>query len=198
MRDDVDSQEPVSTAHGLVVADSATRQRAFRRARRNSAFVRMMRIALPVAALALLSTYGIFMQHRIRIETGDVIGTLNTGTLSGANLQNFTMTSPSYQGYNPKNGSRYHVSAERALTDLSPDKPIELIGISGSLQQADGRTTKIDAAKGVFDQKKRTLKLDGGITVAAPNDLGARLNRAIVDAASARIISDAPVEVSMK
>jgi lipopolysaccharide transport protein LptA/LPS export ABC transporter protein LptC len=197
VRDDVDSHDTPASAHNLVVADPSERQRAFRRARLNSVFVRIMRLALPVVALALLSTYGLFMQHRIRIETGDVVGTLDTGTLSGASLENFTMTRPSYQGYNAKNGSRYHVSAERALTDLTRDKPIELIGISGTLEQADGRATRIEAAHGVFDQKKRTLALDGGITVDAPNDLAVRLNRALVDASTARIVSDAPVAVSL-
>ena len=197
MRDDVDNHDTPASAHNLVVADPSERQRAFRRARLNSVFVRIMRLALPVVALALLSTYGLFMQHRIRIETGDVVGTLDTGTLSGASLDNFTMSRPSYPGYNAKNGSRYHVSAERALTDLTRDKPIELIGISGTLEQADGRATRIEAARGVFDQKKRTLELDGGITVDAPNDLGVRLNRALVDAATARIVSEAPVAVTL-
>lgn len=196
MRDD-NTAGPRAAPHDLVIADATERQRAFRRARRNSVFVRMMRIILPVATLCLLSTYGLFMQHRIRIETGDVVGTLNTGPLTGTSLENFTMTSPSYQGYNAKNGSRYHVKADRALTDLSRDKPIELTGISGTLQQADGRTTNIEAAKGIFDQKKRTLELTGGISVAAPNDLAVRLQSALVDAATTRITSREPVEVSM-
>jgi lipopolysaccharide transport protein LptA/LPS export ABC transporter protein LptC len=197
VRDDVDNHDRPASAHNLAVADPSERQRAFRRARMNSVFVRVMRVVLPVTALALLSTYGLFMQHRIRIETGDVVGTLDTGTLSGASLENFTMTRPSYQGYNAKNGSRYHVSAERALTDLTRDKPIELIGISGTLEHSDGRATSIEAARGVFDQKNRTLELDGGISIDAPNDLDVRLNRALVDAANARIVSDAPVAVSM-
>jgi LPS export ABC transporter protein LptC/lipopolysaccharide transport protein LptA len=179
------------------MADERQRQRAFSRARRNTLFVRMMRFVLPLAAVALLSTYALFMQHKIRIETGSVVGTLDTGTLSGTSFENFTMQRPSYQGYDRKNGSRYRIEAERAVTDLSPDKPIELTGIAGRLEQADGRTTSVTAARGVFDQKKRTLELDGGITVAAPNDLGVRLNHAVVDAASQRIVSDAPVTVTM-
>jgi lipopolysaccharide transport protein LptA/LPS export ABC transporter protein LptC len=197
VRDDDSTAGPRAAPHDLVIADATERQRAFRRARVNSLFVRTMRVFLPVAALGLLSTYAIFMHHKIRIETGDVIGTLDTGTVTGASLENFTMTSPSYQGYNAKNGSRYHVQAERALTDLSRDKPIELIGINGTLQQADGRTTKIDAAKGVFDQKNRTLKLIGGIAVAATNDVDVRLHSALVDAATARITSKEPVKVTM-
>ena len=180
----------------IKIADAGERTSALRRARINSVFVRILRWILPVVAVALMSSYAIFMQRTISVETKTHTGKLNTGTLTSS-LDNLAMANPSYEGYNKKDGSRYKVSAKKAITDLSRDKPIQLIDIKGSLEQRNGQRTEIKASRGLFDQKRGTLNLDGGITVDAPNDLSVALNSAIIDTKTSEISSREPVLVKM-
>ncbi|MGI9477816.1 MAG: LPS export ABC transporter periplasmic protein LptC [Hyphomicrobiaceae bacterium] len=180
----------------IKIADAGERSSALRWARINTVFVRAMRWTLPVAAVALLSSYAIFMQRTIKIETGAFAGTIKTGTVS-TSFDNLAMTDPSYEGYNKKDGSHYKVSAKKAITDLSRDKPIQLVEIDGAFEQRNGQRTEIKARRGLFDQKKGTLNLDGGIDVAAPNEMHVTLKSAVISTKTAEIISDEPVLVKM-
>lgn len=180
----------------IKIADAGERSSALRWARVNSVFVRVMRWTLPVAAVGLLSSYAIFMQRTIKIETSAHAGTINTGAVS-ASFDNLAMTDPSYEGYNKKDGSRYKVSAKKAITDLSRDKPVQLVEIDGSFEQRSGQRTVIKARRGLFDQKKGTLNLDGGINVSAPNDMNVTLNSAVINTKTAEIVSLEPVLVKM-
>lgn len=183
-------------SHSIKIADAGERTSAFRRARLNSVMVRLLRWVLPVGAVMLLGSYALFMQRTIKVETANHSGTLNTGTVS-TSLDNMSMMNPSYEGYNKKDGSRYKVSAKRAITDLSRDKPIELQEIEGTFQQGNGQKTAISAKQGSFDQTAATLSLDGGIEVEAPNDLSVSLTSAKIDTKTSEITSAEPVLVRM-
>lgn len=180
----------------IKIADAGERTSALRRARMNSVFVRLMRWLLPAVAVLLLSSYAVFMQRTMTIETAAHAGKLNTGTVS-TSFDNLAMSNPSYEGYNKKDGSRYRVSAKTAITDLSRDKPIRLIEIDGAFMQPDGRKTSIKAHRGMFDQSGGKLNLDGGINVDAPNGMSVTLNSAVLDTKTAEILSSEPVLVEM-
>lgn len=180
----------------IKIADAGERTSAMRRARINTVFVRVMRWVLPVFAITLMSSYALFMQRTINVETKSHAGKLNTGTVT-TSFDNLAMANPSYEGYNKKDGSRYKVSAKTAITDLSRDKPIRLIEINGALEQRNGQRTEISASRGLFDQKSGTLNLDGGIKIAAPNEMSAAMNSAVIDTKTAEIRSTEPVLVKM-
>ena len=111
-------------ATGMIkTADAGERTSALRRARINSLFVRAMRWLLPAVAVILLSSYALFMQRTLKVETATHAGKLNTGTVS-TSFDNLAMSNPRYEGYNKKDGSQYRVSAKTAITDLSRDKPV--------------------------------------------------------------------------
>ncbi len=180
----------------IKIADAGERTSALRRARMNSVFVRLMRWLLPAVAVLLLSSYVVFMQRTMTIETKTHAGKLNTGTVS-ASFDNLAMSNPSYEGYNKKDGSRYRVSAKTAITDLSRDKPIRLIEIDGAFMQPDGRQTSLKARRGLFDQSDGKLNLDGGINIDAPNGMSVTLNSAVFDTKTSEILSSEPVLVEM-
>ena len=184
-------------ATGMIkTADAGERTNALRRARINSLFVRSMRWLLPVVAVLLLSSYAVFMQRTLKVETATHVGTLNTGTVS-TSFDNLAMSNPSYEGYSKKDGSQYRVSAKTAITDLSRDKPVRLIEINGLFKQPDGRQTSVRARRGLFDQTVGKLNLDGGINVAAPNGMNVTLKSAVLDTKTAEITSQEPVLVQM-
>lgn len=186
----------MTSARSIKIAEAGERTTALRRARVNSLVVHVLRWVLPVVAVLLLCSYALFMQRTIRVETKLMAGKLNTGTVS-ASLDNLAMTNPSYEGFNKKNGSRYKISAKRAITDLSRDKPIELEDLHGSVLQLDGQRTAMEAKHGSFDQVKGTLALTGGIQIAAPNGLAATLSSAKIDTKTAEVTSSEPVLVQL-
>jgi lipopolysaccharide transport protein LptA len=180
----------------IKIADSGERATALRRARVNSVFVRIATWVLPLGAVSLLGSYALFMQHTIKVETKNQIGKIDTGTVA-ASFNNLAMTNPSYEGYNKKDGSRYRVSAKRAITDLSRDKPIDLEWIDGAFEQVNGRRTAVRAKKGRFNQKLGTLDLKGGINVEGPNGLRVTMNSARLDTKAGLLSSKEPVLVEL-
>jgi len=184
------------TSTSLVLASPGDRTKAFQRARWHSRFVQLLRVVLPICAIGLMASYGLFMQHSIAIETKSHKGVFTTGPIT-ASFENLEMSNPHYEGYNQKDGSRYTISAKKAITDLSPDKPIVLFSIDGSLHQKDGTRVRIEAAKGNFLRESGKLELFNGVRVRSSNGMHARLSRAKVDTKLGRITSQHPVDVWM-
>ena len=178
----------------VIAAGVEQRRRAIRAAKWHSLRVRILRTVLPVAAVSLLACYGVFMQRSISISEGDHQGRLNTGTVV-LSLGKPTMRNPSYEGFNRKDGSQYSIRAERAVTDLSEVKPIDLFGIAGELVQKDGVTTKIAAEEGTFERKAGKLRLFKGIKVTSSNGMAAQLSEAIILTEKGTIESTNPVAV---
>ena len=178
----------------VIAAGAEQRRRAMRAAKWHSVRVRVLRTVLPVAAVAMLACYGVFMQRTIAISSGDHQGRLNAGSGS-LSLGKPTMHNPSYEGFNRKDGSQYIIRAKRAVTDLSEAKPIDLFGIAGELTQKDGVVTKIDAEEGTFERKVGKLRLFKGIKVKSSNGMAAQLSEAVILTDKGTIESSQPVAV---
>jgi hypothetical protein len=180
----------------IVVVTQSDRLKAMRQARRHTILVRALRLVLPVCAVALLGSYGLFMQQTISVETRNTAGVFTTGPIVPS-FDNLTMMNPKYDGFNQKDGSSYSVTAKKAITDLSPSKPINLVGITGNVRQADGTIIKIEAADGQFDRKTEELQLYNGIRVETSSGLFARLSRATVLPKKGLLTSGDPVDFWM-
>jgi lipopolysaccharide transport protein LptA/LPS export ABC transporter protein LptC len=172
-------------------AVGADRGTAFRRARRHRVLVRLLRIVLPVAAVAMLCSYGIFVQRSIKIGGG----TVTAGPVA-LSTENLTMQNPRYEGFN-KDGSRYFVGARSAVQDLKQQAPIRLDGIQGRLIQANDAVTTLKATRGTFDSKANQLELIDGIDITAEDGMTARLSRATVFVKENRVVSQEPVALQM-
>ncbi|MGI9522738.1 MAG: LPS export ABC transporter periplasmic protein LptC [Hyphomicrobiaceae bacterium] len=179
-------------SRGIVVAAPNERQKALRNAYRHSIFVRVLRMFLPVLALALLLSYGMFVRRTIDVETASHKGRLDTGTPT-LSLGRPTMLNPSYEGFDQKDGSFYVIRAQRAMTDLSEDKPIDLVGIVGELTQKSGLVTKLKAGEGAYNRKVGRLDLSDGIDIETSNGMGVQLSTALVMTKEGTIASDQPV-----
>lgn len=167
------------------------RSRAFALARRHSRIVRWLKVLLPVSALAVLSSYGIFVQHSVNL--GD--GKLKIGPIDFSS-DVLTMHNPQYEGYS-KDGSRFSVAARTAEQDVGQKGPIKLSTIEGSIVQPNNTATTMRATRGVFDSKANELELFDEIEIKSSDGMAARLTRAMIFMKESKIISNEPVAVEM-
>lgn len=183
------SVEPAAVAWNA----NADRDRAFARARRHSALVRWLKAILPVCAVIVMSSYGLFMQRSITVNDG--AGKLELGPIAFSS-DVLTMHNPRYEGYS-KDGSRFTVAARTAEQDVGQEKPIRLQTIEGSIVQPNKTTTTLQAASGLFDTEASELELLDSIEIASSDGMKAQLTRAKVFMKDSKIVSDDPVSVEL-
>lgn len=178
--------------HGrLTFAIQADRARAFRSAQRHTVLVRLLKVVLPVTAVALLGSYGLFMQRTVSVGGGELrLGPVELST------EYLTMNAPRYEGYNA-DGGHFVVTARSAVQDLKPDAPIKLFDIDAKITQPNNSHTTLLAAKGSYDTKSQEFELWDSISVKSSDGMSARLSRATVLTKQSRIVSDEPVDVEM-
>ncbi len=172
-------------------AAATDRTRAFRTAARHTLLVRILRVGLPLASLALAGYYGLAMKLSMGID-GVTLPAMPTIT-----ADNLKMENPRYEGFN-KDGSRFVVTAKTAQQDvMSRTAPIKLTGIQGEIVQPDKSVTRLSATAGTFDTTANTLELRDGIDIVGDNGLKAVLQRARVATKDATVTSSDPVMVEM-
>jgi len=172
---------------GIVLAGDRTAE--YRRARRGTIFVRLMRVTLPLAALGLLATYV------SSVLKGTSIGTSVPDIAIRQILpSDLAMNNPRYEGFG-KDGSSYVFAAKTAQQDLTKPSIIKLNAITGTLTQADKSTTEVVAARGVFDNTAHLLELYDKIDVVSGAGLKAKLTRATILTKEGILTSPAPVEI---
>src|SRR5690606_6829268 len=132
------SAEPAAVAWSA----DADRGRAFAAARRHSFIVRWLKIILPVCAVAVLSSYALFMPRSLSVNVG--AGNLELGPIAFSS-EVWTMPNPRYEGYS-KDGSRFIGSARTAEQKGACEGPTKLRTIEGSIVQPNKTTTTLQAA----------------------------------------------------
>ena len=171
--------------------DAPERERAFRRARRHSLVVKVLRFALPLGAVGVTGFYAL---------TLGVSWQLGPGRLKVGEVQltadDLTMKNPTYFGLT-KDGGRYEVRAKKAIVQFAKEAPIKLIDVDGDLLQANNVATKLKAKHGLMDNAKSELELYDGIEIDASNGMKARMSRATVYSKEHRVVSKEPVDLTM-
>jgi lipopolysaccharide export system protein LptA len=181
----------------IVLAQDARRERAFRRARWNTRYVKTLRIVLPLAALGLTGIYGVNLAGNLLFSqiAGDGKGQIEFESTE-ISADGFGMANPRYEGFNA-DGSRFVVSAKRAITGLKVDGPIRLETIEGQLYGLNDNVTRLMATRGTYDQAGGALSLRDGILIETTDGMTARLVSASIEPKTGNIRSDEPVEVQM-
>lgn len=175
---------------GLGVAEARDRARDFRRARRHSLAVRLLRTGLPIGALLLSAGYVAVVLRTVGF--GSAIAQLPIPRITAENL---VMDNPHYEGFN-KDGGKYVVDADAAQQDFASPGVIKLKGIRGKFFQPDNTRSDLTAVSGVFDNKANRLELNEKIKVVSTNGMTADLTQATVMTKAGTIESTQPVRVS--
>ena len=101
---------PMDRAAGAA-PDAVDRARAFRRARRHSLMVKMLRFALPIGAVSAAALYGLRLGDSWQLGPGR----LKVGAVE-VTADDLTMKNPTYFGLT-KDGGRYEVRAKKAVLE---------------------------------------------------------------------------------
>jgi LPS export ABC transporter protein LptC len=174
-----------------LLAATTDRARSFAQARRHTYVVRFLRLALPVAALIALGSYG--AGFRLSMSVGN--GTLQLPSLE-LSTENLTMSNPKYEGFN-KDGSKFTVTAKTAVQDVRQQGPIHLNVIDGRMVQANNSVVTLTAPRGLFDNAANRLELFDDIKVRGSDGMRADLTQATIYTKDNRITSTQPVAIDM-
>jgi lipopolysaccharide export system protein LptC len=183
-------QEP----RGFAAVERPASAILFRRARRHSRRVRMLRIALPVLIVAAIVVTGLVTWFNPLRMLAQLPGGLGRITITGNKV---TMTEPKLAGYT-RDERRYELSANSAMQADGRKDVINFEEPRASLEMADRSTIKMKATSGIFDRADGVLTLLRDIVLTSSAGYEAHLSQAVVDTRSGNITSEQPVEVIMQ
>lgn len=149
-------------------------RKAGRRVRRYSRLVALMKVALPLGALALVAA--IFLSARDRGELTDLFTPEELARL-GAGLR---LENPRFAGVTAT-GEAYVVRADWALPDAAMPRVVTLERPRGEIQLGDGRTIAVTAAQGELDRRQKSALLEGDVTAETSDGYRVETARIEVD-----------------
>lgn len=178
--------------HAAFAAFAARRPRAFVDSVRHSQRVRFLRRAIIVVCVSVVALIGFVLTFYPlgRLQLGFSIGRV------GVQGSKITMERPRLQGWR-NDGQPYEIRAQEVAQDTNQPKVFELKEVDARLGAADGTTTHIEAARGVYDSGPDTLALEGPIRIHSARRYDMVLVRAKVDLREGRVTTEEPVVVKL-
>lgn len=148
-----------------------------------SGAVRFLKIALPLAALALVVAVFTAPRGDFELDFSDVDFDFRDG---------LRLVAPRFTGTDSA-GRPFRVTAEWALPDKPDPERVELGPVDGEIVLDAGRTVSLAAGGGEILPKARRLRLSGGVTVETDDGwrLSAPTARADLDAET--LVAEGPV-----
>jgi lipopolysaccharide export system protein LptC len=144
-------------------------------ARRYSMFVKFMKGALPLAALALGGVVLVYaLQPR---DAGRMAMTFERlGRVEG----DLAMVKPRLTGVD-NDGLPFVVTAARAIQEARGSNRVRLEDVAADMSLKDGTAFHVTAVKGVVDTKTHVLEVSGGMHLISENGYDAHTQSAVAD-----------------
>jgi lipopolysaccharide export system protein LptC len=167
--------------------------RVFRAALRHSRLVRLLRVAIPTAVvlgvvMTVLSVY-VLDPLRALAKLPAIGGLVVSGTV-------ITMQQPRMAGYT-QDRRPYVVTARAAAQDITKPDTFQLQELRATIELKDAGQLELTAQSGLFESKEDRLTLQNDVRVNSAN-YQARLSEAVVNVRTNHIVSEKPVEVTMR
>jgi lipopolysaccharide export system protein LptC len=144
-------------------------------ARRYSVFVKFMKGALPMAALALgIAVLVYALQPR---DTGRLAMTFER---LGRVDNDLAMIKPRLSGVDDE-GMPFVLTASRAIQETRGSDRIRLEDVAAEVSLKDGTPLHVTAAKGVVDTKTHVLEVSGGMRLLSADGYDVRTATAVAD-----------------
>jgi lipopolysaccharide export system protein LptC len=179
---------------GFAATDRLAVDVKFRRARRHSRRVRLLRIAIPVVlAIGIGATTFVIWFNPLRMLS-NLPSSVGSLIMSGSKM---TMTKPKIAGYT-RDEQRYELSATAAAQDATRIDVVNLEEPRATLEMLDRSKIDMKAEVGIFDRKASILTLRRDIVITSTSGYEMRLSQAVIDIRNGNIVSEQPVEVKMQ
>lgn len=160
--------------------------RARAEAERHSRRVRRLRIWLPVlGGVVVLGVAGwtAFSSISARVGLNNVLFTKD----------GVTMVDPHISGRSQ--GRSYEMTAQKGIQAFDDPKKVRFEKVSGRIEMQERRWTKVEAAIGVFDGTKQTLRLEGGIEVVTAEGYRITMASSDLDLDKGLMVTNVPVRI---
>lgn len=168
-------------------------EHVFRRAMRHSRWVRVLRVAAPVALVLLIGG----LAAATWLEPLRVLGRLPVSAdhlvVSGTKI---TMAAPKLSGFT-RDARKYDLSARAATQDVTNPDIVEFLDITAKFEAPDKTKVDLTATDGVYNRKTGQLVLHRNVLLVSSSGYQVRLNEVKVDTGTGNIVSEQPVEVDM-
>ncbi len=151
---------PPSAVRRIGVAPPPDREQAFAKAKRRSARVRLLRLAILIGGLGAIAA---MLVVAFLNPFATKLGSLGFAALSldGAKI---VMDRPKLAGFR-SDGQPYVLTAERALQDIKQPTMVQLQKVDGEIGMAGGEATHLVADAGVYDSAAEHMELSDNIRI---------------------------------
>ena len=161
---------------------------AYRLAKRHSAHVRVLKVALPVAAIiigivfVIVSIVRTYIPSELQVESA----TIEDGKI--------VMRNPAISGRN-NDGISYSMKAERALQDMKQPDVITLENIKAKVPVNETTIAEVVATAGVYDRGQNLLDMIAPFTISLNSGLEAAFRSAHLDINGGNMSTEEPVSI---
>ena len=175
------------------IISSEEQMRAFRRAKRHSRLVFILKWSLPVIALGIITGFVGWVSKHNPKEPTEVVQLEDDESLKQDEL---VMQNPNLNGYT--DGRAYEVVADRATQKVETPNVINLEAVKARITDEKQEWVTIVSKSGVFDQNNETLGLDGDVQV--DSSLGYKLHteKVAVDMPKGYMQTLSPVSIASR
>ncbi len=165
----------------------------FRRAKRHSTLVRVLKVALPLASAGIVSLYVLPAALTVSIDGGKGQASVESVSLEAGALK---MVNPRVTGVHDKQGE-YDVRAKSATQEASNPDILYLDTIDGRMTGPGGQETILTAPGAIYNNKIEEMTFDRGLRIVRAPGMSATFATATVHIPEQRVVSNTPVQVEL-
>jgi lipopolysaccharide export system protein LptC len=182
--------EPTDTETELASSEAGlARGDAFDRAQRHSRRVRVLKLAVPLAAAVIAVAFPLYSYLA---APAAIAVQAESGAFSNGKL---VMANPKLNGFT-KQKYPYSMTALRAIQDVGKQGIIDLEGINAKLPVSADNTISVNASHGVYNRDGNTMNLTSDVTVTTTDGMEAKFKSVFLDMGKGTMKTSDPVDVS--
>lgn len=152
-----------------------------------SRYVSVVKVLLPLIAIALLATVFLFTSERT-IDGGFEFSKADLVSLEAGLL----VSKPRFSG-STAGGDEYNFIAEYLRPDAPKPTIVQAEGISGEIHYLQGTTVQISAQEAVVGLEDRTVRLSEGVSVVFSDGFRASSDNLFAELNESRLTTNGPV-----
>ncbi|WP_457154470.1 LPS export ABC transporter periplasmic protein LptC [Mesorhizobium sp. P5_C1] len=170
-------------------ADVRMRGDAFDRAQRHSRRVRVLKFAVPLAAVLIAVAFPVYSYLAAPVSVA--VQAEGTAFSNGK----LVMANPKLNGFT-KQKQPYSMTALRAIQDVSTQGIIELEGIDAKIPVGPDNIAAIKASHGTYDRNGNTMNLTSDVDITTTDGMQAKFKSVFLDMGKGTMKTGDPVDVS--